>query len=247
MIKIIDSSKITRLTATSIPSDVTDILNLKADDEILWIFGENRNVILRRSSGIRPSFKELKPKELFIARNIASLIPKRKEWRIQIPKDIREMLHIPTVDRILWALDENANVIIMSPVLSNDCIKDILNNDLSAMVIYVTPLSGKGKMTFPKEIREFLDINHGDIITLNDTNGSVTITKSPISSINYSATVMGAKEDTFSIHLGKEIRDTLRVDIGDSILWIIDEHKNIIIRDSFLPDICLKPSKFVKA
>jgi AbrB family looped-hinge helix DNA binding protein len=247
MIKIMDSSKITKPTATSIPSDIADILNLKADDEILWIFDENRIVILRKSSGIRPSFKELKPKELFIARGIASLVPNRKEWRIQIPKDIREVLHIPIVDRILWALDENANVIIMSPVLSNDCMKNILNNYISAMVIYVTPLSGKGLMTFPKEIREFLDINHGDIIILNDTNDNITITKSPISSINYSATVIGAKENTFTIYLGKEIRDTLKVDIGDSILWIIDEHKNTIIRNSFLPDICLRPSKFVKA
>ena len=246
MIKIIDSSKITRLATITIPSDITDVLNLKADDEILWIFGENRNVILRKSSGIRPSFKELKPKELFVARNMASLVPKRKEWRIQIPKDIREVLHIPTVDRILWALDENANIIIMSSVLSNECIKDIFNNDLSAMVIYVTPLSGKGLTTFPKEIREFLDINHGDIIILNDTNDSITVTRSPISSINYSATVIGAKENTFSIFLVKEIRDRFKVDIEDSILWIINERKNIIIRNSFLPDICLRPSKFVK-
>jgi bifunctional DNA-binding transcriptional regulator/antitoxin component of YhaV-PrlF toxin-antitoxin module len=247
MIKIIDSSKIIKLAATNIPSYVADILSLTADDEILWIFGENRNVILRKSSGIRPSFKELKPKELFIARCIAYAVPKRKEWRIQIPKDIREILHIPTVDRILWALDENANVIVMSSVLSNDCMKNILNNDISSIVIYVTPLSGLGLMTFPKEIREFLDINHGDIVKLNDTNGNITITKSPISSVYYSTTIAGTKKDTFSIYLGKEIRDILKVDIGDSILWIIDENKDIIIRNSFLPDICLKPSKFVKA
>jgi bifunctional DNA-binding transcriptional regulator/antitoxin component of YhaV-PrlF toxin-antitoxin module len=106
MIKIIDSSKITKLFSTSIPSDVVNILNLKADDEILWIFDENRNIIVRKSSGIRPSFKELKPKELFIARNIALSVPKTsKEWRTPIPKDIREILHIPIVDRILWTLN----------------------------------------------------------------------------------------------------------------------------------------------
>lgn len=246
MIKIIDSSKITKLATITIPSDITDILNLKADDEILWIFSENRNVIVRKSSGIRPSFKELKPKELFIARNMASSIPKRKEWRIEIPKDIRKVLHIPTVDRILWAIDENANVIMMSSVLSNDCIKDILNNDLSAMLIYVTPISGEGIITFPIAIREFLDVGHGDIIILNGTNDSITITKTPISSEYHSATIIGTKMDTFFIYLGKDIRDRLKVDIGDDILWIVDERKNIIIRNSFLPDICLKPSKFVK-
>lgn len=247
MIKIMDSSKITRFVTITIPSDITDILNLSVDDEILWIFGENRNIILRKSSGIRPSFKELKPRELFIARSVASLIPKRKEWRTTVPKEIREILHIPIVDRILWALDENTNIIIMSSVLSNDCIRDILNNDLSATVIYVTPISGDGIMTFPKEIRELLDISHGDIIILNDTNDSITITKSPIASIYHFAKILGTKMDTFFIYLGKEIRDRLKVDIGDNILWIIDNRKNIIIRNTFLPDICLKPSKFVKA
>lgn len=68
--------------------------------------------------------------------------------------------------------------------MSNDCIKEILNNDLSAMVAYVTPISELGITTLPKEIRGFLDIG---------------------------------------------------------------QRKNIIIRNTFLPAVCLKPSKFVRA
>lgn len=255
-IKVLGLTEVGTRGSTSIIPDIIEMFKMKPDDEILWILDDKNNVIIRKSienvthdqyghlyPGQKRTLQEtttqinaLEYDEIIIARNLATLIPGKKAWKITIPKEIRDIISIPPADRILWILDEKGDIIIRNPILSDICSRYTINKDIYSIIIYSTNIAKNSVTALPKDIRDILGINTDSLIYYNiDENDNLTITKD---SGIWPIKIYGKLEKNTSIYLPKDIRDIIKVNKDDKILWIFDE-KNIIIRDSFLSDICL--------
>lgn len=225
---------ITADNKTTIKKEIADILKISAKDDILFILDENRRIIIRRY----PTPLRLEEKFLSSAKVGERIFGKEREteFRIHVSKDVIDILEVDKDRKILWILDENGNIILRNTFLFSKCAIDILNQDTSAMIIFLTKISTAGLTTIPKEVLDILDIDIGDTIAfIIDKFGNITVNVAPLSNELLGETKI---YDAYKIYFSIEVREKLKVDIGDNILWIFDENGNVIIKNTILPNTC---------
>ena len=205
---------------------MADVTKINIGDNILFVLDEYGHV------NVRP-YSPLMPREKYI-----SSIKFGSRLVIQIPKDVMDILEIGEDEKILWILDENGNIIIKNTFLPTDCTKIILKQDIGAMAISLSHINRRGFTTIPIEISDLFDMQIGDTITLSlDTHDNIIVNIDITTNSDRSIQTTKIYKE-FHIHLDTDVRTKLKIDIEDSILWILNENGHIIIRNTILPNVC---------
>jgi bifunctional DNA-binding transcriptional regulator/antitoxin component of YhaV-PrlF toxin-antitoxin module len=138
-------------------------------------------------------------------------------------------------------IDSDRNIIVRHAFLSNICSIDILNKNISALVIDITTLVQQPgyisyQTSLPKNVRELLGVYEGDIFTLSlDESDNIVINQKIVKNLVQDAKLIS----TGRFSISEESRNIFNIIPGDKILWIIDEDGNIIMRNVILSDNCI--------
>lgn len=241
-IKILAINHLSR-AGISIKKDIAELLKINVGDEILFILDENDHINIRKHSSLLLP----KPKETYLSSaKISSTL--NNKITVFITKDIANMLDLDEDRAILWILDENGNIIIRNTFLFPDCTNNIFNRvihkDISAMIIEMTKIY-YGLTSITRRIEDIIIQSVEDkILFITDEFDNIIVTTEKLflsSDSKYSNYLIlrSVRPIKFHIELGKKLLNMLNVKDGDSILWILDENGDLIIRDTILPKSCL--------
>lgn len=137
----------------TIPKNVTEILKLKEGDQILFLNGEDR-IILR-----------VHPKDSLEVLGTSKIRDLRFSY---LPINVAKILKLNEGDQILFAIDENNDIIIIGPIIHIPFIARVLDS---------TIYREKGLATITKIIADILKIEKKDqILFLLDEKGDVILT-----------------------------------------------------------------------
>jgi bifunctional DNA-binding transcriptional regulator/antitoxin component of YhaV-PrlF toxin-antitoxin module len=241
-IRAIQHSKITLTKTISFSKEIADMLKVNIGDEILYILNKNGVVIIRKFEGD----VILGPGERYLSS--CTVYRKGVSFSVYIARDIMQINNVDIGYDVIFIVDSDINIrdiniIIRNAFLSNTCSIDMLNKDISALIIDITTLQSNNQTTLPKNVRDILGVDEGDIFALSIDEFNNVIIHRGVSK-NLKPTAMYCLQEAklgartlFTI--SNEVRNILNITTGDKILWIVDEDGNIIIRNTILPDSCM--------
>lgn len=231
VIRVISRAKITQHKTIALDKEITDILEAYHEDDILYILNKNGIVNVRKFKGD----VILGPGEKYLSSCTVS--HHGDQFAVTITGDVRQVIDVDIGDDVLLIIDDNRNMIIRHAFLSNRCSIDILNKNISALVIDITTLwPQKNQTSLPKNVRDILGVDEGDIITLSlDESDNIIVHQEVFKNLLQKAKLLKNVQFTVS----KEVSNILNIIPGDKILWIIDEDGNIIMRNAILSDNCI--------
>lgn len=212
-----------------IGKEIKNILKLSPGNTLFIVDDEKGNIIIRN--------------KLIVGENLIGTSILRKtadKFYFAISKAIMDKLSLTIDTDILMILDEKGTVILKNPFLLGKCVKEVLHKrgDIGAIVIGLGTVSPKMETTIPVDIRDILEIDDIDeILIFVDKYYNVIISPTTLDHIRLdSAKVYQGRR----IYLTRIVMGVLDVNIGDYILWLIDENENIMMRNSSLPIACFE-------
>ncbi len=215
-----------------INEEMITILKVETGSTLFFLADEKGNIYIKN--------RYIPGEELLEKSTLRSTIRDRRIFNFTIPRIVTHRLGLTIGDQILLILDKNNNVIIRDAFLIGICAKDVIKKrrNIGARIVGLSTISPNLETTIPIEIREIFSIDDIDEINIYiDRYSNIVISTTHIEDIRIG---------TFKIFQGRRIylprivTGILDVKIGDEILWIIDEDENIIMRNSFLPDVCFQ-------
>ena len=232
VIRVISHAKVLQNRAISLDRETADILDVYHGDEILYILNKKGIVNIRKFKGdiiLGPGEKYLSSCTI-MSYGGTNLV-------VSTSNDVRQAIDVDIGDDVLFIVDNDINIIIRHAFLSNICSLDTFNKNISALVIDITTLWPQTKQTIlPKNVRDILGVDEGDIFTLSlDETDNIIVNQEVSKNLLREAKLI--RKSLF--YVSKEISNILNITTGNKILWIIDEDGNIIMRNAILSDNCI--------
>lgn len=159
-IRIISRTKIKQNKTITLDREITDILEVNRGDEILYILNKNGIVNIRKFKGN----VILGPGEKYLSSCMVSY--DGDHFTTTITTDVRQAINVDMGDDALLIIDNDRNIIIRNAFLLNRCSIDMINKNISSLVIDITTFF-QNKTTLPKNTRDILEVGEGDIIILS--------------------------------------------------------------------------------
>lgn len=205
-------------------AEIAHILNVNIGDEILYILDANGRINVRKS----PDKLILGHNEKFISLNKISE-EGRGHFKFKVPIDILRILKIRDKERLVWILDDKNNVLIISTILPEQCTFNGILLDISSFSFR--------QVSIPTSVRDLLLVDAGDIIVYSVKNDNIIVNS--FTDIDKLINVgMGMISTSLQAHLSKSIENFINPK-DHHLLWILDIDGDIILRNTFLPKICI--------